>query len=348
MKLRVTVEQEFERLSEKSVRLFTERIQAMVIAEKSGDPRAKQRAASQLADLIRRTQALADLLGRKKLFEEMDVALARVPPGAVAAISRRFAARFAAGAVPAPDPGVPTPILPDVPFSEAVRDLIRREPRLAPNAELVAEVYSRVHGFALARSASEKVTEAVQRVITNILTEKVPPEEIQRGLDLDRVRLDGIEAIRDQALLQQTEPFARSYAEVVYRTNLNTAFTAGRFQQASDEDVAEVMPAFEYVAIDDALVRRGRPEDNGENHLAIDGAIAATESKTWQTFSPPSGYSCRCSLRLVSVFELKRRGIITNLTDPIPEPSGLDPSWVHPNFRRGRPDHAIYFGIQSR
>lgn len=328
---------ELQRFADRNAATVVDRIQQLVLAEKQG-PQAQRKAMSDFTDMIRFTQQHADLLGRRRMFLELD-AVPRESAEAARVIRRLPVHRRIIYADPVerpspPPPGDNTPLLPNVSFRQAVDDLVAREPRLAPSADEVAAVYSREHGFALARAAQVQVTEAVQRIIRAAFGAGVS-------------RTEGIARIAETALLQGTEAFSRGYAETVYRTNLATAFTAGRFQQAADPDISQVLPAFTYRAIKDSAVRRGRPEDNGENHLALDGLTAATASAIWQTYAPPNGYNCRCQLRMKSIFELRREGVIQNFQDPIPEPTPPGVDNIHPRFAQGRPDHAIYFGVSG-
>jgi SPP1 gp7 family putative phage head morphogenesis protein len=312
---------EFQDLSNNSVVTVSRAVEALILARAraqvgQGDPQKTQAARSRLADVLRQSQALADLMGRRRALLELDAAKSRAAKRS--AVQHSNVIRYEQ-----------TPVVPRVPFQQAIEDLVSREPRLAASAELVAEVYTRDHGFALAQSADVAITERIQKAIA-------------RALRLGQPEPKATEIVR------RLGDFTKAYAKTAYRTNLNTAFTAGRFQQAADPEVAPVMPAFEYMAIQDADVRRGRIEDQGENHLALHGFIAPTNSRTWNTYAPPNGYQCRCTLRLVSVFELMRRGIIDEPGQSVQEQSVPSGAAVHPDFSRSRPDLQLYFGIRNR
>lgn len=186
-----------------------------------------------------------------------------------------FTAAHFATAVPA--------LVPAVPFLEAIEDLVSREPKLAQTWKEVSALYNREHAFALAKSADIEITKRVQRKVA---------QAIEEGGERGAVR----RAIMDLG------PFTEDYADNVFRTNAATAYTAGTFKQAQDPDVAEVMPAFEFTSARDVDVRK--------NHRAADGLVAATHDPIWDTFAPPIGYRCRCSIDLVSKYELDRRGLL--------------------------------------
>lgn len=262
-----------------------------------------------VARVIGRAAGLSDLLGRRRAVLEFRAAKRRAVFATVAAPDEVAA-------------------LPHVEFIEAMRDILARTPEIRRTAEEVANLYETQHGFAMARSTRIALTRKVQRMIGTFIRE-------------------GTTVPKASELIARAGDFTKSYAEVVYRTNLNTAYTAGRFQQAADPDILDVMPAFEYLSQNDSNVRRGRKKDRGENHYAANGLIAATTDPIWDSHSPPSGYNCRCTIRLVSRFELERRGLYRDGRVIAHRPASLGQFQAHPNFGGGRPDRAIYFGQAS-
>ena len=121
---------------------------------------------------------------------------------------------------------------------------------------------------------------------------------------------------REKAIqaIKEAGHFSRGYAKTIYKTNLQSAYTAGRFQQATEPHIARVVKAFQYVAVNDPP--RVRP-----NHLAHHGLVASQFDSAWNEFSPPQGFNCRCGVRLITIFEARRRGLldsqgdITKMTD---------------------------------
>jgi len=261
---------ELAELADNSVQSFSRALRR-VVRSQFGDA-DRQAALGHLATVIAETMTLADLLGRRRLMLELR----------------------SAGSAPEDLPPVlfgQQPTIPRLTFLEAVRDLTSRAPLEGFNWRQVAEIYQTRQGFALARSADVALTERVQKTIERFM---------RRGIQLRNA----------EKIIAEMGGFTTAYAETVYRTNLSTAYSAGRFDQASDPEVAAVIGAFEYVTAKDSDVRRARKEDAGENHLAAEGFIAATTDEIWDTTAPPSGYSCRCTLRMVPREELKRRNLV--------------------------------------
>lgn len=190
-----------------------------------------------------------------------------------------------------------------VPFRDAIKNIVTREPRLARSAEAVAELYAREHAFALARSADIALTRKVRDVIASALEKGFDPSDNAR-------------------VIAEMGDWTQTYGETVFRTNAATAFSNGQFAQAQDPDVADLIPAFEYNAVHDSSVRR--------NHLAADGLVAGTKDPIWKMFAPPLGHQCRCGLRYVDRYELEERGLL--------DASGRVIRRYPPNFNQAHPD----------
>lgn len=263
---------ELQLLADHSTAALEARFEDLTRAIFVNDPERMERAEARLASLLADTMTLADLMGRRRVFLEAD-RLASEGDGAVPPLL------FDEG----------TPVIPGMTFTQAIEQLTTREPRLAvpvlgePRWKAVSRIYREQHAFAIARSTSETLTQRVQRLLAKSLRENVPRPTTE-------------EAIRDLG------PFTHAYTETVYRTNLASAYNAGRLQQVKDPAVRRVVGAFEYNAVLDPDVR--------QNHRAAHGLLAATSDDIWQRLAPPLGYNCRCSLRFVTRSELSRRRLV--------------------------------------
>lgn len=257
-----------------------------------------------LTDLISETMTLADLHGRRRALLEYDAV-----SHAAEAQSARPAAALAAFAA--------SPIVPHVPFESAVQDLLTREPRLAQTWQEVAELYRTRHAFAAARSSSRIVTEKVQEAVARAMRE-------------------GRTLATAEAAVAEVGDWSRAYAETVYRTNVATAYSAGRIRQAFDPAIGNVMLAFELVG--------PRDRDAREHHAAGVGLIAGKTDPVWDFAATPLGYGCRHQMRLVSKYELERLGLLgPDGTVTRRVPAGFSKFHPDPGFG-GRPDLAMYRG----
>lgn len=185
--------------------------------------------------------------------------------------------------------------IPHVPNAPAIRALMRRDPRLARSAGEVAKIYNDRVVFALARSASATITERVRDAM--LLTP-------QAGVPLRSV----------SKIVAELGDFTASYAEMVVRTNLNTAVTTGLFSQVVDPAVAEVIGALRFTAVGDS--------DTRPNHRAADGLIADARDPVWHKIAPPLGYRCRCTVEFMPWTQIPSGLIVNGKVRPASLPAG--------------------------
>ena len=87
--------------------------------------------------------------------------------------------------------------------------------------------------------------------------------------------------------------------QTIYRTNLQSAYMAGRHRQALEQ--ADRAPWAQYLAVKD---QRTRPA-----HAALTGKVFRLDSAAWGVIAPGNGYNCRCRARYLSDRELADRGL---------------------------------------
>lgn len=130
---------------------------------------------------------------------------------------------------------------------------------------------------------------------------------------------------------------------VIYGTNVRTAYSAGRYQQMTDPDVVALRPFWRY-RHGDSIVPRPQ-------HLAWDGLILAHDDPWWDTHYPPNGWGCRCSVFTMSkrdMAEMGKKGpdkapaVKTRIWEDRSGikhrvPLGIDPGWdYNPGKAAGR------------
>lgn len=86
--------------------------------------------------------------------------------------------------------------------------------------------------------------------------------------------------------------------ETIFRTNIQTAYNAGRY--ARMQSVKKVRPYWQYEAVGD---ERTRPE-----HAALNGMVFPADDVFWSEHFPPNGFNCRCSVRSMSQREVEAEG----------------------------------------
>lgn len=84
-------------------------------------------------------------------------------------------------------------------------------------------------------------------------------------------------------------------SRVIYETNLNTSYAAGRYVQL------QAAPFWQYQHADWVTHPR-------HDHLAWDGLVLARDDPWWQTHYPPNGWGCQCSVRGLWPRDLRKLG----------------------------------------
>ena len=74
--------------------------------------------------------------------------------------------------------------------------------------------------------------------------------------------------------------------DTIFQTNVQVAYHTGRFTEQTS--IAEKRPWWMYDAVNDS---RTRPE-----HAAMDGTVRRYDDPFWETWYPPNGFRCRCSV----------------------------------------------------
>jgi len=103
--------------------------------------------------------------------------------------------------------------------------------------------------------------------------------------------------------------FSPAYADVVFRTNTQAAYAAGRYAEMFSADYMDVAPFWQYQSIDDA---RTRPE-----HRALDGKVFRKDDPASRRYLPPSNFNCRCTAVEMTEEEVKASGIKVTRGDDV-------------------------------
>jgi len=292
-------------------------IQEQLIAEVRNDAPAARMARLKIDAILRLNMGMAELLGARALLQQLAAATAPETFGAHRAQLLAFAA----------DPGE----VPQVTFQEAIEALVTRMPVTLRDAaertgQRVAELYAESSNIAFARATSETDTQEAQNYIARAMRAGFAEGDAAAGLARAIERVAG-----------DTADWSMAYARTVFRTNVNTAVTAGRFRQAQDPDVRAVVPAFRFDAVGDG--------DTRDNHRDADGIILRTDNPEWRRIAPPLGYNCRCQVTLVTTAQLRRMGRIDArgnvIEDRVPASAFPDEGFRH----GGRPD--IFINSQA-
>lgn len=139
---------------------------------------------------------------------------------------------------------------------------------------------------------------------------------IQEGESIEKFRQDFDEIVAKHGWDFTGERNWRT--RVIYRTNMQTTYSAGRLSQLRDPELQEVAPLWMYV--------HGGSADPRPDHLSWDGLVLPANDPWWDTHYPPNGWGCTCSVVAVSEETARRQG--GRFEDPPRDVRGsIDDGW---------------------
>ena len=159
-----------------------------------------------------------------------------------------------------------------LPFAEMVRFFLRK---LNLPTDHWTDIYTREHdwSFVVAGANRDALVTDFRAAVDKAITEGTTLEEFRQ--DFDRI----------VAAHGWDYNGGRDWrSRVIYETNLNTAYAAGRYEQL------QAAPYWQYVHADWVTNPR-------HQHLAWDGLVLRRDDPWWQTHYPPNGWGCQCGVR---------------------------------------------------
>ena len=211
-----------------------------------------------------------------------------------------------------------------LPFKEQI-EFFRRKINIPTNS--YADIYNNEHDYAFV------VAGANRNALLNDFR-AVIDKAISQGTTLEEFRKDFAEIVEKHGWSYNGSFNWRS--RVIYETNLNSSYQAGRYQQLRDAQ----FPYMEYLHSD--YVEHPRELHQSWNHLVLN-----FNDPWWDSHFPPNGYGCQCRVRGRTKGDLKRMGkdgpdaaptinwvdrvIGENSDNPriVRVPEGIDPSFEH-------------------
>lgn len=97
-------------------------------------------------------------------------------------------------------------------------------------------------------------------------------------------------------------------ADNIFRTNVQTAYNVGHYEQMTDPEVMRLRPYWQYDAVEDNATR--------PSHLAMDGRVFPADAPIWDTWFPPNGFKCRCTVTTLSRRQVEQRGLEVESEQP--------------------------------
>jgi SPP1 gp7 family putative phage head morphogenesis protein len=151
-------------------------------------------------------------------------------------------------------------------------------------------------------------------------------DELQRSLDTGSTLRDFQRDIEQQAITLGIAPADPSYLENVYRTNVASAYGAGRWQQMNDPDVIEARPYRQWFTARDSRVRA--------EHAVMESVVWRADDPSFSSIAPPAGFQCRCAIVTVSQDEFDDEGLAARLVSSPPAGFVITPGFGASSFVR--------------
>ena len=110
-------------------------------------------------------------------------------------------------------------------------------------------------------------------------------------------------------------------SDLIYSTNVHSAYAEAREQQMHDKDMAGIFTHARYRSMNDG---RDRPE-----HHQWNNTILPMNDPWWNAHTPPNGWGCRCWKEPVSIAEAESKGLSVSKSAPTPsnDTKGIDKGW---------------------
>ena len=186
----------------------------------------------------------------------------------------------------------------DMTFQEAVDYFKERVPVTAETFYQIAEEY-RALAFTVSGYTKAQILKKFYDELLSVLEEGGTLQEFQSNMN-DFLESEGYEGLAPQQ------------AELIFRTNIQTAYNVGHYQQMTNPAVKELRPYWQYDAVNDEATR--------PSHLAMDGKVFPADSPVWDVWFPPNGFKCRCTVRTLSKRQVEQRGLTVEQGFPAVEP----------------------------
>lgn len=174
-----------------------------------------------------------------------------------------------------------------LPFSEQI-DFFRQKLNL-PTASWT-DIYTREHDYAfvVAGANRDALMQDFRQAVEKAIVDGTTLEDFRKNFD------------RIVATHGWSYEGGRNWrSRVIYDTNLNSSYMAGRYAQ--QQAVIASRPYWQYIHSD--AVARPRVQ-----HLAWNGMVLAADDPFWLTHYPPNGWGCHCRVRSLGLRDLERLG----------------------------------------
>lgn len=166
--------------------------------------------------------------------------------------------------------------------------------------EMLGEAHART--FTVAKAARLDILKDIHGMVGKALREGITLRQFQDELE-PRLKAKGWwgkqEMTGPDGVTRAVQLGSPARLATIYRTNLQAAYMAGRYQDMLAN--ADHRPFWQYVAVLDVKTRPA--------HRALSGKVFRFDDPFWKYFYPPNGWNCRCRVRAYTARDIEARGL---------------------------------------
>lgn len=178
---------------------------------------------------------------------------------------------------------------------QAAVEFLKKKKSVSKEEFLKMDEASRAKAFMVSGYTKAEVLDSFLQALTEAVELGSTKEEFQKKMDTF-LEENGYEGVN---------PFK---ADVIFRTNLQTAYNAGHYKSMTDDTVMKLRPFWQYRTAADGNVR--------EEHAQMHGKVYRADDPIWDVWYPPNGFRCRCSVVSLSERQVKERGLTVETKPP--------------------------------
>ena len=178
-------------------------------------------------------------------------------------------------------------VLEPLPFQEAIDYFADKVPLTKKELKKLAKEAQK-KAFTVAVEQKMQAITGVKAAITKALEDGTTMQEFRKNVN-DLFNTLGV------------SPMGKFHAETVFRTNIQTAYSVGRYQRQTHPDVLAERPYLEYDAVED--------EDITPLCESLNGKVYPADHSFWDTYYPPNHFRCRSRVNSVSKWEVEKEGL---------------------------------------
>lgn len=230
------------------------------------------------------------------------------------------------------------PTLTPLPPAEAVAALQRRGGRLDPTFSW-QDAWEAEHAtmFTVAKSAGFDILKDIHAGLVEALAEGRTFQDFAKDLRpvLEKKGWWGRQQVTDPATgeIQERVLGSPRRLKTIFETNMRVSYAAGHW--AKFERTKATRPVLRYVSLLFGKDRR-------KQHVARHNLCLPVDDAYWDTWAPPCGWGCQCTLQSLSLRDVERmkgelkftppaetsRSFVNSRTGQITRvPDGIDPGW---------------------